>query len=1190
MESYKTTKAVRFRLEADDAAAPLVAGEVAALTAVGQGFKIRRFINRLGEFLGEGVQEYLYDAEGKVKDNLAVKNTWLKSNAKREIAGMIAGMKLRRGLAVKDIKGLRESIEKVFNDVWDTYEKLFSSVDLPLHDLAKRAAIGLLLKRLQVKSALPYLISFVEDSSDKNETGDLSLRLKRQAKDILEQLEAGVYEYLPPQSGGLEVARASFNFYTINKKPVDFGKETEKLNNSLIVSAEEKVHRGINVSKEVKSAIVNDILDRSSGKKILLGDAPEHDGEGCVSLRQILKNIKSEQKAAFNEFMTQNPQFEALKGKGWYLFSDITENEFDDYRKQTKEIERVATQKNQCERGDKKKLLQSDLQKLKKQRGALINAANKKGGNENNFKTYKAFADFYRKIAMDHGKILARLKGIERERVESATLKYWAVVAEVNNRHKLVLIPRENAGACRVWLDGGGHRNGAFKIFWFESFTFRSLRKLCFGFVENETKSNTFYDEWKKELTDYRNVSSEIDLNVTPGDRKGYTEEELRQNEQRKIKFYKAVLGSGCAKRSLNIPTEQVRKEIVNREFKNLDEFQIALEKICYLRFATLSANAEAELKKYNAQIFDITSLDLKNPESAAGKAEKYEHSDKRHTKIWKEFWTAENENAGFEIRLNPEIKILYRRPKQSRVNKYGEGTERYNPNRKNRYLRPQYTLVTTISEHSNSPAKEVSFVSEKEYTDLIDEFNGRFKKEDIKFAFGIDNGETELSTLGVYLPAFKKDTKEERLAELSNVEKYGFDVLAIGDLNYKENDCNGKERKIVQNPSYFLNKDLYMRTFNKTEAEYGEMFARQFEEKRLLTLDLTTAKVVCGRIVTNGDVPALLNLWLKHAQRNIFEMNDHIKDKTGKKILLKDKLDTDNEKRKFAGYISHKDEFDKLSGEEKARYVQWIFEDRDSLNFTKGEENKFERCQEKKGDYRSGVLFAASYTGVDLQSVTDIFDCRHVFKRRGEFYSIKPEREIKQEIDSFNTNRTSHAISNEELDLRIVHVKSALAANAVGVIDFLYRQYRERFGGEGLIVKEGFDTKKVEEDMEKFSGNIYRILERRLYRKFQNYGLVPPIKNLMAVRAEGMRADEKNSKPDLGAIVRLGNIGFVNETYTSQECPVCGGNLNHEKVCPKNCGFNDKRFMHSNDGIAGFNIAKRGFENFLNEKHGGAQ
>jgi len=1192
MESYKITKAIRFKLEADEKAIPAVMRDISALRKTGDGADIKAFAEELYELLGY-IHDYLYDEKNDddyiFKRGLTVKNTWLRDNAKDETSGQT----LKRGLTIGDIKGkdsrgsdLQENIEKIFDEVVDIHERLESAINSPLQSLPRRASIGLLLKGLARKRALPYLISFLEGSDDKDEKSSVSLIAKKRAKIVTDGLERCIRHYLPAQSHGLPVAKASFNYYTVNKKEIDYKGTIEKLKKDLKVgSLKEDLNRifdnlKASISKEVKTELLNDISSRlSNGSELFLGYAPAAGIENGNYLRQILKNIKSEQKAAFNEFMTQNPSIGAIKDKKLYLFSDISEGEFNAYKKLTAGIGDAAAKINQARNDGDKQRLRSELNKRKKERGELINAANRRNGNENNFKTYKAFAEVYRKIAQRHGKILAQLKGIERERIEYDMLKYWAVIIELGGRHKLVLIPEKRAEECKKWLetsDESNRKNGS--VCWFESFTLRSLKKLCFGNLDSG--SNLFNSTIRPLLPKDRRgeaMNGDFAFAKSAAERMPEASEQdiLKEAESEKIKFYKNVLKGQKALN--NLPEEEIQTEIVKKDFNSLEAFQIALEKICYRVFYSLSANAEQELKdKHGAQIFEITSLDLKNPENVKDKQEKYAHADKRHTRIWKDFWTAGNEKGRFDTRLNPEITITYREPKQSRVDKYGKGSANYDAGKKNRYLHPQFTLTATVSEHSNSPAKTLSFMTDKEFKESVDDFNKKFKKDDIKFALGIDNGETELSTLGVYLPAFGKGAAtEEKIAELKQIEKHGFKVLTVKDLNYKETDRNGKERKIVQNPSYFLSKENYTRTFKKSAEEYEKMLAGVFEEKRILTLDLTTAKVICGHIVTNGDVPALYGLWLKHAQRTVFEMNDHGKAKTAKDIKIKPKLDTDKEKLKFAEHISKIKEFRGLTAEEKAKYVKWIFEDRKPGDFTDKEAETFSDCLKKKGDYRSGIVFASCYVGEELKSVTEILNCRHIFKKREEFYSIDSEEEITAKLEGYNTDRTSHNISNEELDLKITDAKRALVANAVGVVDFLYKYYKQNSGGEGLVVKEAFDAKKVEEDIEKFSGNIYRILERKLYQKFQNYGLVPPIKSLLAVRGE---------KEEL----RLGNVSFVKEEGTSQRCPVCGAKSDEKHTdrlkCQK-CGFDSYGIMHRNDGIAGFNIAKRGFENFMKEE-----
>jgi len=1170
METYKITKTIRFKLEAKDENIPEIQKDIAGLD---NNFDLANFLTGLNHYIND-IDKYLFEKKKNgnsvINGKITIKPDFLKNYAKQEWVNFQEKNKLTQNAtqnsrprkernSINEFTGLDEKIKQTFKEVADIYETLANDASAGLNERAKREHTGLLLKRLQAKNTLPYLISLAENSNNKNETDDLSIQLKNQSSKLEQQLAAGIREFLPAQSSGLPVAKASFNYYTINKAPIDFIKRIEELKKNLKVDDLQKLNSFFDKkSKKNKlyfhdnlfKLIQTDVQEQLKNNKILLlGDTSMLDIENYISLRQVLKNIKSTQKKKFSEWMQTDKNYDDLKKTELYLFKNISLDQFIDYREKTKELEELAVKINQAANGEERKSLISKKEAVAKIRGNIM---------KDKFEAWKSFANFYRSIAQKHGRILAQLKGIEKEQTESQLLKYWALVLESNNQHKLVLIPRENSGECKKWLEENDNRSspGSRHIFWFESFTYRSLQKLCFGNLESGT--NTFNKTIQNLLLKYskgKPINGEF---AFEGD------------EQKKIKFYKDVLQNQT---TLNLPQEKVQMEIINKNFASLGDFQIALEKICYRRFIVLNSDAEKILlNKFYAQIFDIISLDLKNLEIINNKQEKYLHNDKRHTQIWKEFWTSKNEENSFDIRLNPEIIITYRQPKQSRIDKYGQ-----NSKLSNRYLHPQFTLITTISEHSNSPTRILSFVTDEEFKNSVDEFNKKLKKDNIKFAFGIDNGEKELSTLVVYLPEFSKRTPEEKIAELKQIEKYGFEVLTINDLNYKESDYNGKERKIIQNPSYFLKKENYMRTFDKSEREYDEMFEKLFKKKRTLTLNLTTAKVICGHIVTNGDVPALFNLWLKHAQRNIFEMNDHIKDETAKRIILKNKLDTNKEKLKFAEYISHKEKFDEFSEVEQEKYVHWIFEDREKLDFTTKENSKFNDCTKRKGDYRTDILFASCFIGDELRSVTDIFDCRHIFKKHDEFYSIKSEKEIAAEIESFNTNRTSHDISNEELDLKIVDAKKALVANAVGVIDFLYKKYKERFNGEGLIVKEGFGTREVEQGIEKFSGNIYRILERKLYQKFQNYGLVPPIKSLMAIRSEGLKGNKK-------AILQLGNVCFIAPDGTSQNCPICETKMNNnhadEIVC-KVCGFESKNIMHSNDEIAGFNIAKRGFENF---------
>lgn len=239
------------------------------------------------------------------------------------------------------------------------------------------------------------------------------------------------------------------------------------------------------------------------------------------------------------------------------------------------------------------------------------------------------------------------------------------------------------------------------------------------------------------------------------------------------------------------------------------------------------------------------------------------------------------------------------------------------------------------------------------------------------------------------------------------------------------------------------------------------------------------------------------MSLKFKNAQKIIYELNDHIKKETDKKIIIK------------SGSELTENEIDKINKDKK-----------DDKKYNKKKENY---------NFFALVFIAGQLTKIE-----------EVFKNRKYFGLLAEQNQIKEKLEQYNIKKE---ISNEELSLKINHLKKSIVSNAIGVIDFLYNYYKLKLNSDGIIVKEGFDTKKVESDLNFFQGNIYRMLEWGLYRKFQNYGLVPPIKNLLSIRGDGI--DDN----DMDKIMRLGNIGFVSKKDTSQACLICRGKNESQSI-----------------------------------------
>ena len=1178
METIRSNRFIRFKLQADGENAS-IQNKIDALNVDGE-FDLVNFFSKLKNYLYD-INDYLFfeREDGSIfKGGIVVKSEWMKTYAKQQLAEFrykersednqrndsrrVKRPRMQHTLS--DYK-LSDRIIEVHDDIVDVYEKLQDVVSRERHERADRAKIALLLGRLKTKGGLPLLVSLVENTTDKKEQGELSLRLKQSGKELLNLLEMGVQNYLPEQSKGYPIAKASFNFYTINKRPIDYTRKIKEINDRLRVDwkkceewcfGKNKSGNDIRWWKTIKA----DVERRAKGKELLLGEMPMRDIEDYANLRQILKNILAQQKAEFSEMIQSAESYSSLQESGLYLFDRISEEEFDEYFDFSEEIEQTATKRNQTRDQYKQRELRTKINRLGKQRRDLLNDACRE--TRDRFMDYKRFAAFYRKVAQQHGRLYAQLKGIEKERNESQMISYWAMILQSGSKHQLVLVPKEKASELRNRLNVSEDKTSNTKLFWFESFSFRSLQKLCFSNIESG--SNKFYSDLRNE--------AEFSRKYSFGGKFISGEFDLQGDEQKKIEFYKDVLSSRTAGKMLSISKEELKQEVLDVDFDCLDDFKVALERVSYKRMFTVNPYIIDALRgNFAAQVFDITSLDLRHEESCKDKETVFEYSDKMHTRIWKEFWSEDNEDSNFDIRLCPEITLLYRKPKSSRIAKYGaDSTQR------NRYLHEQLTLVTRFTERSNSPGRELSFLAEEDEKKIVENFNREVLKEDFRFALGIDNGEVELSTLGVYLPQFAQESNDATFEMLKKVDEFGFPTLTIRDLKYKEKDIKGIDRRVVQNPSYFIKEDLYCRTFGKSHQEYEAMFETLFERRNLLTLDLSTAKVISGHIVTNGDVVSLFNLWKRHAQRNIYAMMEHQLAEGSVEIELKRSYElSDNERQTFIDYLNADNKrYEKLSKTDKSKYVTWIYDCWNGKEVeNKDFENVYNECK-RKGNFADIVLYAVCTNAGKVETVVDVFDIRNVFKLRKDFDCLMSQEEIKAELNRYNVR----VISDEELDLNLRQTKSSLVANVIGVIDFLYARYKEKFGGEGLVVSEGFGVNKVEQDLEKFSGNIYRLLERKLYQKFQAKGLVPPIKNILMFRENDNNREGKKNIPFL----HIGNICFVDPRDTSQNCPICEkGKLRHTEICPNNCGFKSEGIMHSNDGIAGYNIAKRGFLEF---------
>lgn len=827
MKTYKLTKSIRFKLNIEDA--PTIQSEVKSLHVDEPSNRLSSLV-KAGYDLALLVENYIFTdkQKKKLKATVTVHFRWLRQFTRNEFYDWIGNKKVNKKIILADVPYLPEYFTSFVNEWRYTLDSINNTINLPKEVNTRKANIGLDIKRIGARKMLPFIESFVKDSNDRN-TDEIKQNLQEVIQNIKNLQKVCEQWCLPAQSSGVEIARASFNYYTINKKPKDFNIEKK------------------DIEKQLAGKFIFSTSQKQLLQKIGLSEFLE---KPIAELYNDLKEYKSTQKKQLEESVKQGYQYDAIEKKHLLFAGDS--NAFKKYAKLTIAISNhVKQRENTTKQSHRFQQLSEEITKLKIQRGKLFFDGRSKSGEPNErFKTYLNFCKIFKDIAQKRGRLIARLKGIEKEVIDSQRLQYWAIMLEKNKRHQIALIPNKFSQNAYKQLNQWQNSDidGA-NIYYFESLTYRSLKKLCFGI-----NGNTFLPEVKKELKE-KELWKYHDRDF--GEHTFKNEDDSR-DEQALIAFYKTVLQTNYVKQNIKLPAS-FDEEIIKKEFSSEQAFRIALEKCCYLKYKKAAyEQLQYFLKENQAEVLTITTYDLERLDRLN------ETNCKAHTQLWLNFWKEENQLNRFPIRLNPEITITWREHKESRIKKYGPGTPLYNPNRQNRYLHPQLTLVTTFSNNSLSPEINYAFQDAQQKGAAIIGFNKDIheylqskSKNQHLWVYGIDTGKVELATL--CLINQKNELQNFNILEL-NKEKFNYEKT--GYLK----DGTEKSYKAIQNLSYFLNPKLYEQTFK--DRKFNETFDELFTKRELPAIDLSAAKVINGHLVLNGDIVTYKKLREVNEQR----------------------------------------------------------------------------------------------------------------------------------------------------------------------------------------------------------------------------------------------------------------------------------------------------------------------------------
>ena len=1194
------------------------------------------------------------------KDNISIENklSQRKTDSKRTN---------RKKYNLKDLTPLHEKLEKWLYEWEECSLSIKRMCNQSQDNLYRHSDIAEHIRTLLGRGYILYIYEFLQetvssDSSLDEKIEKLLVNLEKTSKDLksLEQV------YLPSQSSGVDIAKASFNYYTVNKKPKEYyedklsriQKDIKQTSFSIIKKMEEKDKTFYEWKRNCswlsascpadsrqnknQKTLENKIFDfTSEQEKLWLNKyckiqfntdnmQKEHsslDKEGIfLSLDEtykMMKCFKADQKSVFYEVIKhivsgQNKSYEVLNDnnrlKGWSLsykdlnmeginnsfsFFQFTDKKIknpqlvkmlapykDEYGKVTldkiytafidltRKIQSVATAHNQniqpkrlrhpkhlflSKKGSHFKSKQEgirqynkqDIQTVKKDRGLFL------FGKKCYFEEYGEFCELYRKIAQEKGRLKAQLKGIEREKQESQQTHFWSLICCDKNQKQLWLVPKDEMQSARQFIYEKKKNTTEKAIFvcCFESLTKRALHKLCFA------EQSSFMEGMPKSFRDRQEQIKKIKTDNS--------EEKRKEKRTQELEFLKKVLQSNYAKEKLYMQQSHFDLQSIYKT-NDIKDFEMALEKECYKvnKVGFTETEKQDFLNQFDVTVFNLSSYDLEGRNKNIHQTPA--SPNKRHTELWEDFWkTVKNESSinqikGVsigEVRLNPEVKIRWRKKNKSLQKYFAEKT--FSSSFKHRQLQDQLTAHFTLTLNAGTLYEELAFSDSKEIREKIDDFNKKFNKErDFKTAwkYGIDRGQIELATLCLAKFNPSKDTYKEKDKIIVNPTFPNEEIISytLRDLNLtgcprcgevkpaEPHPCNKKslntrevplsKRPLIKNLSFFLSS----KNLNNPDI---------FKKSTVTCLDLTTAKVIKGHIITNGDVMTYLKLKKAVAKRTLYELY-HKGRIIEKSQLNQTGFEKGGTSEVFSSYnqnVKHE-----ISNKISIDWSEYIDGNKDKKTLDGDGALNIRIIEGNTEQEKTVYKYVKEYENVILPG------------NNAKYTKQSIKNNFNHYIDQLKGKKESHTPSI----LQINHLRDAITANMVGVLCHLQKKY------EGFVILEDLKKPTVNKHFFDNNENIARRLENALYAKFQTLGLVPPhVKDIIQLREEVRKQQQKQTKEEQknknhkksqnnsvfyrqfqasGLIAsqdnapikssQIGAIVFVDEKDTSQACPYCEG------------------------------------------------
>jgi len=1043
MQKYEVKKTVRFKL------IPIIKNSENLKVSLEKQINLEKFIKNLENYLNKFKNTFFYDKEKHIfKNKIEIKYKWLQEFTRNNFYEFLNKNNKNKKYKLSEINYLPVIFKDRFQELENIINNLKIIENLPEENQEKRSKIAYFIRQLAKKDNFDFITSFIKYISNSNNPYlDKDLKNLQQLADFLKNdLLLLINSYLPSQSAWLEVVKASFNYYTIDKySNINF---EDKLNEKKAeqrqkikeirdndrsfskkfywqsIKLDEKFFNKIWIKENLYEKTLEEAYDfiknfKANAKSHLISDLGK---EEFTTYTKSFNTIKKEERKDYiqDAFDLTYENFQKV-----HPLFDMTEEDFNELMKLSKEVRELANKKNKILQNYwdiKSKELEEKIQNKKLKNQEITEEENKfleinellkikkeerwkffnKPWQKVYTKNYYLLNELFKDIAIKRWFLKAEIAGIEEEQNQARLLKYWSLITEKDWEKYLILIPKENRKEVKNKIEELNN-DWDIKIYYFKSLTLNALKKLCFKKIGNTFIKPVFQEllfkddnkpyfktnkRWKKQLKRY---------------------DEL--NEKELIIFYQDVLKSEAANRQLDLVDFWELNKIFEKDYRNIEEFRIDLEKVCYTKLVKWidDYNYNKLINENNIIEFKITSQDLKILEE---KDEKIfpKHKNKEHTQKWLNFWSKENPENYYPTRLNPEIKILYR----------DKLLERENWKKETRFNKEQFTLSTTLG--LNIPSKRLEFRFDKTNTikEKVEFFNEKFNKEfKWEWNYWIDRWINELATLSII--KWKDETYTYNWKTIQKPEFARIKVYKLKDENVtwevEKYDWTKKEVKVIDNISYFTGQE------------------NLFESFETWVIDLTQAKLINWKIILNWDKNTYMKLKLLSAKRRIFEL-----------------------------------------------FANW-----------KITELKFERWK--------NILFF-------LDKDNYYYPIYWFTEEQKQNKSLIDEIEKKLN-NYFKYIQKNNLFEDNETIEKINHLRDAITANIVWIINFLQKQFPWKIFLENLdktlLQREKFSYKKwndgeltqIEEKMidwhfQQSNTDISRRLEWWFYRKFQEDWLVP--------------------------------------------------------------------------------------------------